>query len=101
MAMLLLGALGVSDDDIVTDYELTTHYRSNKRLQVLGPELEKAGVDIEMVRPFLTAQAPVMAATVAKLKADYGSIARFLTGKAAVGEGTLAQLEATLLEPLT
>jgi protein-tyrosine phosphatase len=101
MAMLLLGALGVSDDDIVTDYELTTHYRSNKRLEVLGPELEKVGIDIEMVRPFLTAQAPVMAATVAKLKADYGSIARFLTGKAAVGEGTLAQLEATLLEPLT
>ena len=32
MAMLLLGALGVPDDDIVRDYELTTHYRSSKRL---------------------------------------------------------------------
>src|SRR5206468_7178285 len=82
MAMLLLGALGVSDDDIVADYELTTHYRSNKRLAVLGPELEKVGVDLETVRPFLTAQAPVMAATVARLHRDHGSTEAFLTSNA-------------------
>ena len=98
MAMLLLGALGVSDDDIVTDYELTTHYRSNKRLAVLGPELEKAGVDLETVRPYLTAQAPVMAATLARLRRDYGTIEAFLLSKAGVTPATLADLEAQLLE---
>lgn len=101
MAMLLLGALGVSDEDIVTDYELTTHYRSNKRLLVLAPELEKVGVDLESVRPFLTAQAPVMAATLEALEARYGSIERFLTKAAGVTEDTLTRLRVELLEPLT
>lgn len=99
MAMLLLGALGVSDDDIVTDYELTTHYRSNKRLAILGPELEKAGVDIESVRPFLTAQAPVMAATLAALEARYGSIERYLLDEAELDRSTLEHLKAVMLEP--
>jgi protein-tyrosine phosphatase len=98
MAMLLLGALGVSDDDIVSDYELTTHYRSNKRLQILGPELEKAGVDVELVRPFLTAQAPVMAATVERLHRDHGSIEGFLLGPAGVDAPTLDRLRSELLE---
>lgn len=100
MAMLLLGALGVSDGDIVADYELTTHYRSNKRLAVLGPELEKAGVDIEAVRPFLTAQAPVMAATVEALKARYGSIEAYLTQEAELDPSTLADLRTLMLEPV-
>jgi protein-tyrosine phosphatase len=99
MAMLLLGALGVSDDDIVADYELTTHYRSNKRLAILGPELEKAGVDIEAVRPFLTAQAPVMAATIEALKVRYGSIEGYLVHEAEIDPSTLADLRAVMLEP--
>ena len=98
MAMLLLGALGVSDHDIVTDYELTTHYRSNKRLAILGPELEKVGVDLEAVRPYLTAQAPVMAATVERLHRDYGSIEAFLAAKAGVDSDTVDALRAHLLE---
>jgi protein-tyrosine phosphatase len=100
MAMLLLGALGVSDDDIVTDYELTTHYRSNKRLAVLAPELEKAGVDLEDVLPYLTARAPVMAATIERLRRDYGSIEAFLTARAGVDSDTLDSLRAELLEPV-
>src|SRR3954451_1879179 len=100
MAMLLLGALGVSDDDIVTDYELTTHYRSNKRLEVLRPELEKHGVDVDSVRPFLTAQAPVMAATLVAPEARYGSIERFLLDAAGVMPGTLGDLRSHLLEPV-
>jgi protein-tyrosine phosphatase len=98
MAMLLLGALGVSDDNIVADYELTTRYRSNKRLAILGPELEKAGVDIEAVRPFLTAQAPVMAATIEALKARYGSIDGYLTHEAELDASTLAELRQVLLD---
>ena len=99
MAMLLLGALGVSDEDIVADYELTTHYRSNKRLAILGPELAKAGVDIEAVRPFLTAQAPVMAATIGTLKARFGSIEGYLIHEAEIDPSTLADLRAVMLEP--
>jgi len=98
MAMLLLGALGVSDEEIARDYELTTHYRSSKRLVVLRPQLEAAGVDVEAVLPFLTAQAPVMAATIAALEARHGSIESYLTGPAALSGETLADLRAHLTE---
>src|SRR4051794_26473069 len=39
MAMLLLGVLGVPDDVIISDYELTTHYRSARRVEILRPQL--------------------------------------------------------------
>jgi protein-tyrosine phosphatase len=98
MAMLLLGALGVADQDIVVDYELTTHYRSNKRIEVLRPELEKHGVDVELVRPFLTAQAPVMAATLQMLEDRHGSVEGFLLGVGGVAPATLDRLRQEMLE---
>lgn len=98
MAMLLLGALGVADDEIARDYELTTQYRSRKRLTVLRPQLEAAGVDVDAVLPFLTAQAPVMAATIAALEARHGSIQSYLTGAAGVPEQTIDDLRAHLTE---
>jgi protein-tyrosine phosphatase len=98
MAMLLLGALGVPNDEIARDYELTTHYRSSKRLIVLRPQLEAAGVDVDAVLPFLTAQAPVMAATIAALEARHGSVEGYLAGPAGVTRQTLEELRAHLTE---
>jgi protein-tyrosine phosphatase len=98
MAMLLLGALGVAHDEIARDYELTTHYRSSKRLVILRPQLEAAGVDVDAVLPFLTAQAPVMAATIEGLCARHGSIGGYLTGPAGVAQDTLDRLRAHLAE---
>ena len=86
------------DDEIARDYELTTHYRSSKRLVVLRPQLEAAGVDVDAVLPFLTAQAPVMAATIAALEARHGSVEGYLTGPAEVTPETLADLRAHLTE---
>jgi protein-tyrosine phosphatase len=99
MAMLLLGALGVDVDDITRDYELTTHYRSSKRLVILRPQLEAAGVDVDAVLPFLTAQAPVMAATIEALVDRHGSIHDYLTGPAAVSGEALERLRIELTEP--
>lgn len=98
MAMLLLGTLGVADDDIVRDYELTTHYRSSKRVEILRPQLEAAGVDVADVLPFLTAQAPVMRATVDRLQARYATFERYLTEAAGVAPATIERLRSTLLE---
>jgi protein-tyrosine phosphatase len=98
MAMLLLGALGVDDGAITRDYELTTHYRSRHRLVVLRPQLEAAGVDVDAVLPFLTAQAPVMAATIEQLRARHGSFDGYLTGPAGVPSATLDELRSVLTE---
>ena len=59
------------------------------------------GEDVQLaVLPFLTAQAPVMAATIAALEARHGSIEGYLTGPAAVARETLEVLRAHLAEPV-
>ena len=98
-AMLLLSTLGVGDDDIVADYELTTHYRSGKRVEALRPELERVGVDVDAVLPFLIAPAAVMAATITRIRDRWGSVDGYLTGPAGLTDETLAALRVALLEP--
>jgi protein-tyrosine phosphatase len=97
MAMLLLGVLGVPDDVILSDYELTTHYRSGRRVEILRPQLEEAGVNVDAVLPFLTAQAPVMAATIDALRREHGSFERYLVEQATVPPEVIEQARTVLL----
>lgn len=94
---LLLGALGVSDDDICDDYELTTFYRSGRRVEQLRPQLEGAGVDVDAILPFLTAPRPAMAATLELIQRRWGSIDGYLTGPAGLDPGVLTDLRRVLL----
>jgi protein-tyrosine phosphatase len=96
-AALLLGALGVSDADILDDYELTTEYRSGPRLEVLRPQLEEAGVDVAPLLPFFTAQRPVMELTLAGLRERHGSVESYLSEVAEVSAATLSRLREVLL----
>jgi protein-tyrosine phosphatase len=97
-AALLLSVLGVSESVILDDYELSTLYRSNKRIEELRPAIEAAGVDVEKVRPFLSARRPVMEATLRHLAGDYGGVEAYLVGPAGVPAGTLDRLRELLLE---
>jgi protein-tyrosine phosphatase len=97
-AALLLSVLGVDDSVILDDYELTNIFRSNRRIEELRPQFESAGVDIEKVRPFLSARRPVMEATLAHLHDTYGGVEAYLTGPAGMPAGTLDDLRARLLE---
>jgi protein-tyrosine phosphatase len=97
-AALLLSVLGVDDGVIVDDYELSTLYRSNKRIEELRPAIEAAGVDVEKVRPFLSARRPVMEATLRHLRDDHGGVEAYLTGPAGVPAATLDRLRDLLLE---
>ena len=98
-AALLLSVLGVDECTIVDDYELSTLYRSNKRIEELRPAIEAAGVDVEKVRPFLSARRPVMEATLRHLREDHGGVEAYLTERAGVSRETLARLRSLLLEP--
>jgi len=98
-AALLLSLLGVDDEVILDDYELTNEFRSNRRIEILRPELESFGVDIEKVRPFLSARRPVMEATLRHLHDDHGGVERYLTETAAVSPATVDRLRDLLLEP--
>ena len=91
--------LGVSDEDILDDYELTTHYRSGKRIEALRPSLEAAGVDIDKVRAVFTAERAVLAATLDALRDRWGGAAGYLTEAGGLDPAAPDTLRALLLEP--
>lgn len=97
-AALLLSVLGVDDETILDDYELTNIYRSNRRIEELRPAIEAAGVDVEKVRPFLSARRPVMEATLRHLHDDHGGVERYLLGPAGMTPETLDRLRELLVE---
>ncbi|MEY2470052.1 MAG: protein-tyrosine phosphatase [Actinomycetota bacterium] len=95
-AALLLSVLGVDRELILDDYELTNITRSEARIAELRPELEDAGIDVERVRPYLSAPRAAMEATLSWLEDDYGGAEGFLLASGVTPE-TLADLRNDLL----
>ena len=97
MAAVLLSVLGVDDDTILDDYELTDRYRTPYRLAEIEPRLAEIGVELDRVRALFSAQRQVLARTLATLEERYGSVAAFLTGPAKVEPALLDRLREVLL----
>ncbi|HZA87568.1 MAG TPA: tyrosine-protein phosphatase [Acidimicrobiales bacterium] len=98
-AALLLGVLRIGDEDLLDDYELTAIHRSERRIEALRPSLEAAGVDIDAVRAYLSAERPVLAATLDQLRARWGSPEAYLLDVGGLTRVELARARDTLLEP--
>jgi protein-tyrosine phosphatase len=92
-AMLLL-LLGVERSTVLDDYELTNEYRSNRRIAELTPQLEASGIDVEKVRPLLSARRPVLEGALDHM----GDAEAFVLGPAGLSPATVARLRALLLE---
>ncbi len=71
-AAILLGLLGVDDQTILDDYELTTEYSTPKRLAEVAHLIEKHGADGDQIRAFISARRPVLAKTLDHLHATWG-----------------------------
>jgi len=71
-AALLLGLLGVSDDVILNDYDLTNDHYTPGRLSALEPLLTRHGVPEERVRFLFEARREVMADTLRMLHDRWG-----------------------------
>jgi protein-tyrosine phosphatase len=97
-AALLLSVLGVERETVLHDYELTNQYRSTRRIEALRPDLEAHGIDVERVRPYLSAPRPALEAALAAVDADHGGVDGFLTEHAGVAPGILDRLREVLLE---
>jgi protein-tyrosine phosphatase len=95
-AALLLTVLGVDRELILDDYELTNVTRSEIRIAELTPELEAAGIDVEVVRPYLSAPRAAMADTLGWLDVVHGGAEQFLL-TSGVSTDTLGDLRAGLL----
>ena len=96
-AALLLAVLDVDEETILDDYELSTELRSNRRIEVLRPQLEASGVDVEDVRAFLSAPRPALAAVLEWIDAEHGSVERFLVDAAGVSPDAVSHLRELLL----
>lgn len=95
-AALLLGLLGVPEDDILDDYELTSVYFGERRLESLSSLLETHGVQPDRVRPLLHARRPVLVHALRHLDQEWGG----MEGYAIERLGVVADLPERLREHL-
>lgn len=96
-AALLLRVLGVSDRDILEDYELSNRYRGNRRIEQLRPRLEEAGVDLERVRAYLTAPRPALEAALEWIDAEHDGVDGYLARAAEVEPTVIERLRQLLV----
>src|SRR4051794_27718287 len=96
-AALLLRLLGVPEDVVLDDYELSTTYRTEHRVAALRPRFEQAGLDIERFRAYLSAPRPVLAAALARVESGYGGVEEYLR-RGGMKPGTTSLLRELLLE---
>jgi protein-tyrosine phosphatase len=94
---LLLGALGVDDETIAADYELSNEFQAYARVAAVRPQLDAAGIRFEEVEAYFLAPRAVIAATFGGLRERYGSVEEYLTGHARLAPATLDELRDLLL----
>jgi protein-tyrosine phosphatase len=95
---LVLGALGVDDDTIASDYELTTEYHSLAKIAQVRPQLEAVGIEFETVEAYWAAPRAVMVATLAGVHERWGGIEGYLRGPAELSAKALDKLRVNLLD---
>ena len=98
VAALLLSVLGVSEGDILDDYELTSRYRSPDRTEAFIARLrDERGVTPEVAAAILRTPRWAMEGALAELNRRYGGIEGYLVGPAGVDPSVPAVLRSLLL----
>ena len=98
LAMLILRTVGVSEPDVLADFEFSNQYRAERRMAQLRPVFEAEGLDIERFRPALSAPRPAMERALSWVRERYGTAEGFLTDGAQVANAGV-RLRSRLLEP--
>lgn len=96
-AALILLALGVPTETVVTDYGLSDGYNIDVR-KAIYEHLRPFGVDIKKVAPYFTAPESRIRALLEHVDARYGSAVDYLVKKAGVGKKAIELLKDALLE---
>lgn len=98
LAMLILQTVGVADDDVLRDFELSNRYRAEIRIEQLRPTFAERDLDIERFRPALSAPRPAMVVAMSWITEHHGSAERYLADEAGVHDPR-GRLSARLLHP--
>lgn len=98
VAAILLAALGVSEEDILEDYELTANYRTAERVNAVLDRIQtERGVAPEVAAGILRTPKWAMQRALAEVRNRFGGIDAYLTESAGVDSSALHSLRSSLL----
>ncbi|MEW5722934.1 MAG: tyrosine-protein phosphatase [Thermodesulfobacteriota bacterium] len=97
-AALLLLALGVPEETVIGDHQLSNLYIA-EMLPKVWDRLKSLGLDPEKVSPYFTAPLAGIEALLERLSGRYGSVESYLLQEAGLEPAELARLRQELLEP--
>jgi protein-tyrosine phosphatase len=96
-AAVLLGLLGVPDETILDDYELTTKYATEQRLAEVASIVERHGVNPDDVRRFISPRRSALAAAITHIRNEHGGYDAYATNALGVAPDVPKTLRARLL----
>jgi protein-tyrosine phosphatase len=94
---VLLGLLGVPDDVILDDYELSTRYFTARKLDTLAATMAEYGVTEERLRPLLSARRPVLDALLEHVRDQWGGFDGYAREHVGLDDEFPERLRASLL----
>ncbi len=99
VAALLLTVLGVHDNTVLDDYQLSGIHYTEHQLAAVQTKLAGAGVDAERYRAVFGTPRHAMATVLATLRERHGSVEAYLHDAAGVDLAVFAELRARLVRP--
>jgi protein-tyrosine phosphatase len=96
-AALLLMVLGVEEESILLDHQLSTACNA-ERVQPMFARLKTLGIEPEQANPYLNAPVDPLAAVIEHLKNTYGTVEDYLLIKGGLEQKTLTALRELLLQ---
>ncbi|MFI7167149.1 tyrosine-protein phosphatase [Rhodococcus erythropolis] len=93
---LVLSSIGVSDEDVVSDYALTGLLRPN-RVDAYANRFVAAGRDPEIARVLFETPPEALRSMLRFLRCEYGSVTGYLTRAAGVDEDVIVRVKENLL----
>ncbi|MBT7044080.1 MAG: tyrosine-protein phosphatase [Gammaproteobacteria bacterium] len=96
-AALTLLALGVSEELVIYDFDLSNKY-NEKVVDMLNEKVRELGINPDDVAPYFTAQREAIVSMIEHIRVTYGSTEDYLIKKAGVSKETLERIRHDLLE---
>ena len=99
VAALLLSVLGVDQNTVLDDYQLSGIHYTEHQLAAVQAKLAGSGVDAERYRAVFGTPRHAMAAVLATVAERHGSVEAYLHDEAGVDHEVFAELRARLVHP--
>jgi protein-tyrosine phosphatase len=96
-AAILLSVLGVNDDDVLDDYELTSRHRNEHQRKEVMSALQQRGLAPEIAAGVIKTPRWVMATVLDEIRTTYGSVEEYLVGPVGMSARALGELRRLLV----